>query len=498
MAQNWLSFPDAPKIVTPPPGPKSRALLAIQTRLETDAVAYPKYFPMAIREARGSTIEDVDGNRYIDWVAGISVLNLGHRHPRLVAALERQSQKVWHSLEVPTEARIEFLEQLTDSLPGTLRNHAKVLFTITGGDSTEAAVSLADYAQNRSGTFVFSGAYHGVHGGAVNLTGGRRYRETSSFRGGSVIRVPFPNPYRPMLNTPESARGTIQYMEHLLNDPYSGVDHASAVLVEPILGEGGYVVPPDDFLPSLREFCDEHDLLLIADEVQTGLGRTGKFWGVDNWNVTPDIVCIAKTIGGGIPASMVAYRDDLVKELPRGFHLGTYRGNPLALAVGTEVLKILREENWISLAARRGEQVRARFREYAGTHPSIGDVRGKGFMNGVEFVKDSGRKTPWEERAKAMRHELFQNGLLMHTCGSYDNVLRFMAPLTIEDPLLERGLAVFEQALSNLDAAPVVKSPVPPASSSPARPHPTPVGEPGLVPPPHPVQGPPPPGRSLP
>jgi 4-aminobutyrate aminotransferase-like enzyme len=498
MAENWLSFPDAPRILTPPPGPKSRALLAVQARLETDAVAYSKYFPMAIREARGATIEDMDGNRYIDWVAGISVLNLGHRHPRLVAALQRQSEKIWHALEVPTEARIEFLEQLTSSLPGTLRNHSKVLFSITGGDCTEAAVSLADFAQKRSGTFAFSGAYHGVHGGAVNLTGGRRYRETSSFHGGTVIRVPFPNPYRPVLNTPDSAQGVIRYMEHLLNDPYSGVDRASAVLVEPILGEGGYVVPPDDFLPSLREFCDEHDLLLIADEVQTGLGRTGKFWGVDNWNVTPDIICIAKTIGGGIPASMVAYREDLVKELPRGFHLGTYRGNPLALAVGTEVLKILHEERWISLAARRGEQVRARFREYAGTHPSIGDVRGKGFMIGVEFVKDAVHKTPWDERAKAMRRELFLNGLLMHTCGSYDNALRFMAPLTIEDPLLERGLAIFEQALSNLDAAPSEKTQVPPESSSPAPPHPGPLAEPGPLPPPHPAQSPPPPGRSLP
>ena len=498
MTDHWLSFPDAPRILTPPPGPKSRALLDAQARLETDAVAYPKYFPIGIREAKGSTIEDLDGNRFIDWVAGISVLNLGHRHPRLMAALQRQAEKIWHSLEIPTEARIEFLEQLTASLPGTLRNHSKILFTITGGDCIEAAVSLADFATGRSGTVAFSGAYHGVHGGAVNLTGGRRYRETSSFRGGAVVRVPFPNPYRPVLNTPDSAQGVIRYMEHLLNDPYSGVDRLSAVLVEPILGEGGYVVPPDDFLPSLREFCDDHDLLLIADEVQTGLGRTGKFWGVDNWNVTPDIICIAKTIGGGIPASMVAYREDLVKELPRGFHLGTYRGNPLALAVGTEVLKILREEHWIAQAARRGEKVQARFREYAGTHPSIGNVRGKGFMIGVEFVKDPARRTPWEERAKAMRHELFLNGLLMHTCGSYDNVLRFMAPLTIEDPLLERGLAVFEQALSNLDSAPAEKRPVPPRTASPMRFHPEPVGGPAILPPRHPGQSPPPPGRNLP
>jgi 4-aminobutyrate aminotransferase len=472
----WLSFPDAPRILHPPPGPKSRALLAEQDRLETEAVGYPHYFPIAPKVAQGATIEDVDGNRFIDWVSGISVLNLGHRHPRLVAALEAQSRTIWHALELPTEARVHFLRELEDVLPGSLRHHARVFFTVTGGDAVETAVSLADHVSKKHGTVAFSGAYHGVHGGVVHLTSGRRYHATSAFGGGAVVRVPFPDPYRPVLGADEGAGGTIRYLEHLVNDPSSGVDSISSVLVEPILGEGGYVVPPDDFLPSLREFCDRHGILLIADEVQTGLGRTGRMWAVEHAKVTPDILCMAKTIGGGIPLSVVAYRADLAPDLPRGFHLGTYRGNPLALAVGTETLRILKEGDLLERTRTRGAKTIERFRSYSARHPTIGDVRGRGFMIGVEFVHDRTSKKPWGERAKAMRAALLARGVLMHTAGAWDQVLRFMAPLVIEDELLERGLSAFEDALESLETAPER------VSTSARAPHPT-----GPGPHPHPL-----------
>ena len=452
----WLSFPDAPRILHPPPGPKSRALLEQQGRLETEAVGYPHYFPIAPRLARGSTIEDVDGNRFIDWVSGISVLNLGHRHPRLVAALEAQAKEIWHALELPTEARVRFLKTLEDALPGGLRHHARIFLTVTGGDAVETAVNLADHAQRRRGTVVFSGAYHGVHGGAANLTSGRRYRAPNAFPGGNVIRVPYPDPYRPVLGADEGAAGTISYLEHLVNDPHSGVDSISSVLVEPILGEGGYVVPPDDFLPSLREFCDRHGILLIVDEVQTGLGRTGKMWAVDHTSVTPDLLCIAKTIGGGLPLSVVAYRGDLVPELPRGFHLGTFRGNALALAVGAETLKILGEGDLLDRTRHRGARVLERIRSFSDRHQTLGDVRGRGFMIGAEFVRDRKSREAWGERAKAMRSALLARGVLMHTAGAWDQVLRFMAPLVIEDELLERGLMAFEEALESLETAPDV------------------------------------------
>ena len=466
----WLSFPDAPRILHPPPGPRSRALLADQARWETDAIGYPHYFPIAPKVAKGATIEDVDGNRFIDWVAGISVLNLGHRHPRLVRAVEEQTKEIWHALELPTEARVRFLKELEEALPGKMRHHARIFFTVTGGDCVETAVNLADFAQGKRGTVAFSGAYHGVHGGAVHLTSGRRYHTTTSFPAGAIVRVPYPDPYRPVLGADHGAAGTIAYLEHLVNDPHSGVDAISSVLVEPILGEGGYVVPPEDFLPSLREFCDRHDILLIADEVQTGLGRTGEMWAVDLTKVTPDIICIAKTIGGGIPLSVVAYRDDLVAELPRGFHLGTYRANPLALAVGAETLKILREGELLERTRHRGPQLLERFRSIAQRHPTIGDVRGRGFMIGVEFVRDRTERLPWGERAKALRSALLARGVLMHTCGAWDQTLRFMAPLVIEDELLERGLTAFEDALDSLETTPEAPRAGGPTAHHPGRP----------------------------
>jgi 4-aminobutyrate aminotransferase-like enzyme len=461
--EEWLSFPDAPRIVVPPPGPRSRALLAEQARLETEAIAYPRYFPIAPRIGQGSTIEDVDGNRFIDWVSGISVLNLGHRHPRLVAALEKQAKEIWHALELPTEARTRFLGALDDVLPGELRHHARIFFTVTGGDAVETAVNLADRAQGRRGTVAFSGAYHGVHGGAANLTSGRRYRTPNAFVSGNVIRVPYPDPYRPVLGADEGAGGTIAYLEHLVSDPHSGVDSISSVVVEPILGEGGYVVPPDDFLPALREFCDRHDLLLIADEVQTGLGRTGRMWAVEHANVTPDLLCIAKSIGGGLPLSVVAYRSDLVRELPRGFHLGTFRANPLALAVGAEALGLLSGGDLLERTRHRGARVVERLRGLAEGHPTLGDVRGRGFMIGAEFVRDRATRKAWGERASAMRASLLARGVLMHTAGSWDQVLRFMAPLVIEDELLERGLLAFEEALDSLETMPAQGRAVGPA-----------------------------------
>ena len=491
----WLSFPDAPRIVHPPPGPRSRELLGDQARWETDAVGYPHYFPIAPKIGQGATIEDVDGNRFIDWVGGICVLNLGHRHPRIVAALEKQSEEIWHTLELPTEARVAFLKELEECLPGKLRHHARLFLSVTGGDCVETATNIADFATSKRGTVAFSGAYHGVHGGVVHLTSGRRYHATTSFPPGSVVRVPYPDPYRPVLGADEGSAGTIAYLEHLVNDPHSGVDAISSILVEPILGEGGYVVPPDDFLPSLREFCDKHGILLIADEVQTGLGRTGKMWAVEHSGVTPDILCIAKSIGGGLPLAVVAYRDDLVRELPRGFHLGTFRANALALAAGAETLRVLREGDLIDRVRRRGPELVHRFQTMSNRQPTNGNVRGRGFMVGVEFVRNRTSRTAWGDRAKAMRSALLARGVLMHTSGAWDQVLRFMAPLVIEDELLERGLAAFEDALESLEGGAET-----PRTSG--RVH-TPVG-PGATPHPMPEHAvptplvPPIPGRDLP
>ena len=434
---DWLSFPDAPRIVVHRPAPVPGAALgAGATRDRRDRI--PALLPHRSEGGPGGHHRRRGRESVHRLGGGICVLNLGHRHPRLVAALEAQSKEIWHALELPTEARIHFLRELESVLPGHLRGHSRIFLSVTGGDAVETAVNIADHAQGKRGTVAFSGAYHGVHGGVVSLTSGRRYHSTSSFGGGAVVRVPYPDPYRPVLGADEGSAGTISYLEHLVNDLYSGIDSISSILVEPILGEGGYVVPPDDFLPSLREFCDRHSILLIVDEIQTGLGRTGKMWAVEHSKVTPDILCIAKTIGGGIPLAVVAYRADLVKELPRGFHLGTFRANALALAVGAETIRVLKDTHLVDHTRTRGEHLLSRFHSLADRHPAIGNVRGKGFMIGVEFVHDRASRLPWGDRAKAMRSALLARGVLMHTSGAWDQVLRFMSPLVIEDELLDR------------------------------------------------------------
>jgi 4-aminobutyrate aminotransferase-like enzyme len=483
-ASEMLSFPDTPHVIVPPPGPGSRRLLERQAELETSAVVYSKHFPIAIERARGSSIEDVDGNHFLDWVAGVCVLNLGHNHPRVRAAVDRQLDRLWHGLEIPTETRIGFLEALRERLPGELRGRAKTFFTVTGGDAIETAVSIADHVKGRRGTIVFSGAYHGVHGGAVGLTSGRKYHKTSSFQGGRFVRVPFPDTYRPLLDDDGTTHNLLRYIEHLVADPNSGVDEVSSILVEPILGEGGYVIPPDDFLPGLRELCDRHDLFLIADEVQTGMGRTGKRWAVEHSRVSPDLLCAAKSLGGGIPLSVVAYRPDLGADLPPAFHLGTYRANPLGLAAGTEVLKELDDGGWIDRVAHRGAKLLEEFRSITSRDGTIGEVRGRGFMIGIECVTDGRRRQPSGERAKALRRELLLRGVLMHTCGGFDHVLRFMSPLNCEDPLLERGLEVFADALAPTEAPVRAHRPVAPSHLAAEHEHvrPIPPGLPGPEP----------------
>ncbi|MGA2789737.1 MAG: aspartate aminotransferase family protein [Candidatus Bathyarchaeia archaeon] len=445
-----LSYQGAPNIRVKPPGAKSKELLAKQAALETRAVIYAKAFPFAIDSAKGATIKDVDGNVYIDWVSGISVLNLGHNNPDISAAVKSQMDRIWHSLEIPTETRIDFLEKMHSLLPGNLRGHAKILFTVTGGDACEAAVSLAKYATGKRTIIAFEGAYHGVHQGIVGATASRQYLSTSGAMRYGVSHIPFPYPYRfplPVEQKGDEAKVVLRYLEHLLTDTHSGLDDACGILVEPIQGEGGYIVPPNDFLPGLREIADKFQIPLIIDEVQTGFGRTGRFWGCELTNTSPDIMCVSKSVGAGIPLSFIAHRDEYDSKLPEAFHLGTYRGNPIALAAGSASVDFIRKTNLLNRVQQLGEKTISRFAHIANTSNSIGDVRGAGFMIGNEFVDSKETKKPSKDLAVKLRKTMFERGLLMHTCGHFGNVLRFMAPLIISEELLEKGLEIYAVAV---------------------------------------------------
>ena len=450
-----LSFPEAPRIIVKPPGPRSLELLSVQKELETNAVIYPKIFQFAIESARGATIRDVDGNVYIDWVAGIAVLNVGHRNPFVYEAIKNQLDKYWHWMsEIPSEARITFLKKLHSILPEGLRGRAKIMTSVTGADACEAAMKIARWVTKKPVILAFEGAYHGVHQGAVMATAKRNLQMYAGVPLINVVRVPYPYPYRcpyPARDPEECGYAVLSYIEHLLEDPYSGVGEVAGIIVEPIQGEGGYIVPPKNFLKGLREIADKYGVLLIADEVQSGVGRTGRWWGIENFNVSPDIMCISKAIGGGIPISFVAYRSDLDEKLEETFHFGTYRANPLGLAAGAAVIEYIETRNLLERTKALGEYALRRFSELMDQSNIVGDVRGIGFMIGVELVEDKKSKKPGAKLATELRRRLFEKGLLMHTCGHYGNVMRFMAPLVITKRHLDIGLDIFAETIRELE-----------------------------------------------
>ncbi|HLQ07131.1 MAG TPA: aspartate aminotransferase family protein [Nitrososphaerales archaeon] len=449
MAQ--LSFQRAPLVLTEIPGPKSKRAYERQSRFETQSRVYSNYFPIAIDQARGSTVKDVDGNVYVDWYIGVCVQNLGHAHPVVVEAIKRQMEQIVHSIDLPFETRIEFVEGLVGTLPGDLKNDAKVLFTVTGADACEAAVSLARKVTGRKAIVAFGGAYHGIHGAIVGATANYHYRDFAGVPAYETYHIPYPYRYRFPFKSKEGEESgaVIDYLEYMIKDSHSGVGPLAGIIVEPIQGEGGYIVPPDDFLPMLAEVSQKHSIPLIVDEVQTGVGRTGKMWASEWARIDPDIVCISKSIGGGVPLSMIAYRPEY-DDLPPGFHLGTYRGNALGIAAGNAVLKFLGSSGVLERVRTDGEVVKKRFEEICEGNPMVGEVRGKGFMVGIELVNDKNSRTPATKLASDLRTEMLHRGLLMHTCGHFGNVLRFMAPLTIEDPMLDAGFAVFEDSLNAL------------------------------------------------
>jgi 2,4-diaminobutyrate 4-transaminase len=444
-----LSF-KAPQVVTEIPGPKSRKAAERQSRLESVSRVYSTYFPIAVDQAKGSTVRDLDGNIYVDWYAGVCVQNLGHAHPAVVEAINRQMDTIVHSIDLAYETRLEFVENLVGTLPGNLRNNAKVMFTVTGADACEAALSLARRTTGRKTIIAFGGAYHGIHGSIVGATANYHYREYQGVPQYETYHLPYPYPYRFPFKVKEGGEteAVIDYLQYLINDSHSGIGPVAGIIVEPIQGEGGYVVPPDDFLPMLAEIAHRHSIPLILDEVQSGVGRSGKMWASEHSKIDPDIMCISKSIGGGVPLSMIAYRREYDEGLPPGFHVGTYRGNALGIAAGNAVLKFLADGSVFERVTSDGERLKKRFAGICERFPFVGEVRGKGFMIGVELVEDKQSKVPDGKLASEVRTEMLRRGVLMHTCGHFNNVLRFMAPLTIEDSLLDAGLAVFEESLA--------------------------------------------------
>lgn len=407
--------------------------------------SYTRSYPFVMARGRGSEVWDVEGRRFIDFTSGIAVTNTGHAHPAVVAAIKEQADKFLHmsgtDFYYPTQ--IELAERLNRLAP--ISGPTKVFFGNSGAEAVEAAMKLARWYTGRPRFLAFYKAFHGRTFGALSLTASKAVQ-----RQGFAPLLPmvshaiYPNPYRNPWPGQDPAQAALDYIENHLFKTTVPPSEVAAIIVEPIQGEGGYIVPPDGFLAGLRELCDRHDILLVFDEVQTGMGRTGKMFAAEHWGVEPDIICLAKGIASGMPLGAIIARDEIMS-WPPGAHASTFGGNPISCAAALATLDLL-EGGFIQMAAESGAYARSRLREMASKYPQMGDVRGKGLMIGVEIVKDDESKTPDADLRNAIVSQAFEHGLLLLGCG--ENTLRLVPPLNIERPVLEEGLSILERSLA--------------------------------------------------
>lgn len=431
-------------------GPKGRAM--IQRDSDVLSPSFAREYALVVDKAEGSELWDLDGKRYIDFMAGVAVLNVGHRHPRVVDAVREQLDKFWHIClaDFYYPQAVDLAEKLREIAP--MNGRSRVFFGNSGTEAVEAAIKLAMYKTGRSHFIGFLGAFHGRTLGSLSFTASKTVQRANYVSGVPVYHLPFPNDYRPILaqkNGESCGESVIDYLENLVFRTTLSPKDVAAILVEPIQGEGGYIVPSPGFFSRLREICDKHGILLIVDEIQSGAGRTGKWWAIEYEDIQPDIVCFAKGVGSGLPIGGIIAPDDVMVWKP-GSHGSTFGGNPVAAVSALATLQVIEEENLLAKANETGGYIMDALIEMEGRHPSLGDVRGRGLMIGIEFVKD--RET--KERAVALRdyviQHAFENGLLLIPCGT--NSIRMTPPLNIPHNLVEEGLHIFEAALTDAEA----------------------------------------------
>jgi diaminobutyrate-2-oxoglutarate transaminase len=462
-----LHFDDAPHVGTVP-GPESRALLDKQQHIDSSAVAYPEDIPVAFKQGRGATLRDADGNTFIDMFAGIGVLNVGHSNPYVLEAVHEQTDDLVHTIDFPTEARLELIEKLNEIAPPGLRDQNRVVFGgPTGSDAVEAAIKLAKYNTGGDGLIAFRGAYHGATSGAMALTSNKGFKEEYTPLIPDVVHAKYPTPATDpdvgadataMCPRPAdeccgsfSCARALREVQEILEEPYGGLANPAGIFVEPIQGEGGVVVPPKGFLQGLRTLATENDIPLIVDEIQAGFGRTGKWWASEWDDVTPDIMTTAKALGGiGFPLSATIYHEDL-DTWESGGHAGTYRGHVVGMRAGSRAIEYIQDHDLLAHARDLGESIRGRLSETAATNPRIIDVRGRGLFVGCEFVDDAG--DPDSDAVDAIQEYCFEHGVLVWKAGQHGNVLRLLPPLVITESLAETALDVIVDAIEHVTAA---------------------------------------------
>lgn len=420
----------------------------IERDMKCTSPSYVREYALVVDHAQGSELWDTDGKRYVDLMAGVAVMNVGHRHPYVVQKVQETVDKFWHICftDFYYPQAIELSEKIQAIAP--IAGPTRVYLSNSGTEAVEAAIKLAMYKTGRQQFIGFTGAFHGRTLGALSFTASK-YVQRANFRLGlPVFHIPFPNPYRPLLHTqPGESYGdaVINYVEEVLFQTTCDPRDIAAIMVEPIQGEGGYVIPAPNFFPRLRDLCDRYGIMLIVDEVQSGAGRTGKMWAIEHEGVEPDVVCFAKGIGSGMPiGGIVARERDMIWR--RGSHGSTYGGNPVACASALATIEVIQQEGLMERAEEVGGYIMERLRDMQTRHPSMGDVRGRGMMIGVEFVKDRDSKEPAPDVRNSLNQIGFEKGVLLLPCGKC--TMRMTPALNIPRPLLDEGLEIFEEALS--------------------------------------------------
>jgi len=425
------------------PGPRSREILARKERVVADPLSV--FLPVVIEEARGALLTDVDGNTFIDFTGGVGCLNVGHSHPRVVEAAQEQLARFSHTdfTIVPYEVYVTLAERLIEASP--FRSPAKAAFFNAGTEAVENAIKFARVYTGRPAVIAFEGGFHGRTLLSLSLTS-----KTHPYKAGlgpfapEVYRVPFPSDYRG-----PTAEEALAALERALITQVAA-ETVAAIVIEPVQGEGGFVVAPQAFLDGVRRLCDEHGIVMVVDEVQTGFGRTGKLFAIEHYGIEPDLITIAKSIAAGLPLSGVIGKAEIMDAPDDSAIGGTYVGNPVAQAAALAVLDVMEDEGVSERAAQLGEMIRARMESWQERWPQVGDVRGLGAMLAIELVKEPISKEPDADTASAVVEAAAARGLLLLKSGIYMNCIRVLAPLVLTDAELDEALGVWENALDSV------------------------------------------------
>ena len=445
-----MDIPQERKLVTEIPGPRSREWFARREAAVPRGVA--NLHPIVTSRAAGAIVEDVDGNRLIDFATGIAVLNVGHAAPEVVRAAQRQLELDTHTCFHVTanEPYIELAERLNALTPG---DHAKkTMFANSGAEAVENAVKIARKHTGREAVVVFDHAFHGRTLLAMSLTAKvMPYKQGMGPFAPEVYRLPLAYPYRcPTGGTPETCAASC--LAYALDEMHKhiGEENIAAILIEPIQGEGGFIVPAPGFIDGLAAFAHEHGIVFIADEIQSGMGRAGRWFAIEDEGVIPDVVLSAKSLGGGLPISAVTGRAEIMDDVHVGGLGGTYGGNPVAAAAALAVLDKIEAERLLERSRAVGETIGARLTSMQERFGAIGDVRGRGAMRAIELVADRGTKDPLDAEAMgAIGRGALERGVIVLTAGTYGNVVRLLPPITIEEALLDEGLDLLEEAVAD-------------------------------------------------